>query len=316
MADTKIEWATKVWNVTRGCARISPGCGTGREGGCYAERQAHRFSGPGGAYEGLTVLGKHGPRWTGECRFIPDKLAEPLSWRKPERIFVNSMSDLFHADITDEQIAAVFGVMAASPQHTYLILTKRAERLPEWFAWATKRGEQGARLFPDDDLDWRIRQMLHVEARRMGVDLNADARQNHGGPWPLPNVHIGVSCEDQQRANERIPHLLRTPAAVRFVSAEPLLGPIDLAKLRDDEIGAKWNALECGLNWVIVGSESGPGARPMAIEWARKIVDDCRAAGVAVFTKQIANAQDRKGGNSAFWPPGDWPREFPAGAAP
>src|SRR5690606_37978493 len=116
---------------------------------------------------------------------------------------------------------AQFGVMAARPDLTFLVLTKRARRMREWFEWAAKRGEDGRAMFPDDDAAWRIRQMLYVTLRRLGVD----APQNHGGPWPLPNVWLCVSCEDQQRADERIPELLQCPAAVRFVSAEPLLGP-------------------------------------------------------------------------------------------
>ena len=126
--DTKIEWADAVWNVTRGCRRVSPGCVN-----CYAEKQANRFK--GGAYEGLVSLGKNGPRWTGAGRFVPDKLEEPLHWRKPRRIFVNSMSDLFFEEFTNEQIAAVFGVMATAHWHTFQVLTKRSERAAKWFHW-------------------------------------------------------------------------------------------------------------------------------------------------------------------------------------
>ena len=142
---TKIEWTHRpgttgvTWNPTRGCRRVSPGCGTGTAGGCYAERQAARFSGPGQPYEGLVEIGKHGPRWTGRGRVVADKLAEPLRWRKPRTVFVDSMSDLFFEGFAFEQIAAVFGVMAATPQHAYLVLTKRPERARAFFEWATAR---------------------------------------------------------------------------------------------------------------------------------------------------------------------------------
>ncbi len=127
---TKIEWTDATWNPVRGCSRVSPGCQH-----CYAERMARRSDRPGGAYEGLTVLAHDGPRWNGKVRLVPEKLDEPLRWRKPRMVFVNSMSDLFHEDIPNEFIAAVFGVMAASPQHTFQVLTKRAERMRDWFQW-------------------------------------------------------------------------------------------------------------------------------------------------------------------------------------
>jgi protein gp37 len=120
-AASDIEWTDATWNLVRGCALVSPGCEK-----CYAMRFAHRFSGEGKRYEGLTVVGKHGPRWTGRARPAPEVLSDPLRWKRPRRIFVNSMSDLFHEDVTNEYIAAVFGVMAATPRHTYQILTKRA----------------------------------------------------------------------------------------------------------------------------------------------------------------------------------------------
>ncbi|HEX2677999.1 MAG TPA: DUF5131 family protein, partial [Polyangiales bacterium] len=160
MGETAIEWTDTVWNPVRGCARVSPGCES-----CYAERQAHRFSNPGGPYEGLTVLGKHGPRWSGRARFVPETLDAPLRWRKPRRIFVNSMSDLFHHDITNEQIAAVFGVMAACPQHTFQVLTKRAERLPEWFRWVDEVPNAGA---DPEKPAWRWLRCVH-QAQELGA---------------------------------------------------------------------------------------------------------------------------------------------------
>ena len=341
---SKIEWTNETWNPVRGCSRVSPGCDN-----CYAMRMARRQDHLGGAYEGLTRIGKRGVDWSGVARFVPEALAQPLRWRKPRRVFVNSMSDLFHPSLTNEQIAAVFGVMAACPRHTFQVLTKRAERMREWFEWAERLGAAstpirialGAREFID-------------EARINGCHGDEIA------PWPLPNVWIGVSTEDQRRADERIPHLLATPAAVRFVSAEPLLGPIDfgsipanLPTLPGGEVGDWFDALNGTsegpdgstssadyptLDWVIPGGESGNGARQCDVEWVRSIVRQCRNAGVACFVKQlgavyvdavngIGGAKARpdpdlvpqiqrlkhgKGGDPAEWPQDLRVREFPA----
>ncbi len=270
-ANTSIEWATKTWNPVRGCSLVSDGCRH-----CYAMKQAHRFSGPGGPYEGLTEIGPAGPRWTGRITPVQDALEEPLHWRKPERIFVNSMSDLFHEDVPDEFIDRVFTVMALCPQHTFQILTKRPQRMYDYFesfksVSAVNRGVQAC-LFAEQSLRRRptSREFDAIESIQRG----------------LPNVWLLVSCENQPSADERIPLLLRTPAAVHGVSLEPLLGAIDLTRLRDDEVGAKWNALQMGLSWVIVGGESGPGARPMHPDWARSLRDQCDVAGVAFFFKQ------------------------------
>jgi protein gp37 len=284
MTETRIEWTRnadgspgKTWNPVRGCARVSPGCEH-----CYAERQAHRFSGRDKPYAGLTVLGKHGPRWSGKARFVPEMLGAPLHWRAPQRVFVNSMADLWHDDITDAQIAEVFAVMAACPHHTFQVLTKRPKRMLQWF-------RSGA-------------EELTIDA---GEQLAADMQWCHaheGEHWPLPNLWLGVSCEDQERADERIPLLLQTPAALRFVSAEPLLGPVDLGRYlkptlvaHDGErlqhpdprvpfAGGSW---EWGLNWVIVGGESGPGARACDTGWVRSIVAWCNEAKVSCFVKQL-----------------------------
>jgi len=204
-AITKIEWADRSWNCVRGCSIVSPGCRS-----CYAMKQAHRFSGPGRAYEGLTKLTERsGPQWTGKVVTVEDALLEPLSWRKPQRVFVNSMSDLFHEDVPDEFIDKVFAVMALAERHTFQILTKRPERMREWFDENGRDAVQHTVHYPQFD---RWRQSITL------------------GQWPLPNVWLGVSAEDQQRADERIPLLLQTPASVRFVSCEPLLGPVDLSR--------------------------------------------------------------------------------------
>jgi protein gp37 len=199
-------------------------------------------------------------------------LLEPLKRRKPTKWFWEDMSDMFGAWVPFEWIAACFGVMSVTPHHTHQVLTKRGDRLLEFSRWCEKRGNDGLRLFPDDPLDWRIRQLLNVSARRAGVDMNPDHRQNHGGPWPLPNVWLGVSVENRAQ-KERIDQLRQVPAAVRFLSIEPLLENLGELNLE-------------GVHWVIVGGESGIGARPMHPDWVRSIRDQCVEAGVAYFFKQ------------------------------
>lgn len=295
MAETSIEWTDRSWNAVRGCLRVSAGCGDSTGGGCYAERMAHRFSGPGLAYDGLTRMTAFGPRWTGEARFIPEKLSEPLSWRKPQRVFVNSMSDLFHKDITNEQIAAIFGVMAAAPQHTFQVLTKRPERMLEWFKWIAT----AARGRADGTC---IAAAERIIGRAISPSIPG---------WPLRNVHLGISVEDQAAADKRIPLLLQVPAAVRWLSCEPLLGPLDLDPLICQHCGGREVALaddntpccpECdgsemcvgmwldplndGIAWVVVGSEDGPKSRSMDEAWVRAIRDKCQERGVPFFYKQ------------------------------
>lgn len=303
MARTSIEWTDRVWNPVRGCSRVSPGCDN-----CYAMRQAHRSSGPGGAYEGLTRIGKRGVDWAGFARLIPEQLDQPLRWRRPRRIFVNSMSDLFHPSLTNEEITRVFAVMVLAEQHTFQVLTKRPARAAGWFA--------AADLF-------RISEQMHL------LDLPANGR---GYPrlvdkWPLPNVWLGVSVEDRA-AKVRIDQLRELPAALRFLSLEPLIEDLGELDLR-------------GIDWVIVGGESGHGARPFDVAWTESIVQQCREAKVACFVKQLgalpfdsresdrtvdephpggAGADpscrlgliDRKGGDMREWPEHLRVREFPA----
>ena len=231
MADgTGIEWADATWNPIIGCTRVSSGCMK-----CYAERMALRFAGPDGRYEGLVKKVGDEPRWTGEVRLVDSVLAKPLSWRRPRRIFVNSMGDLFHEKVPDEWIDQAFGVMALAPQHQFLILTKRPERMLAWFRREcdlTAPVECLTELYTG-----------HPEiAGRHPFDKDAAIGVGLRG-WPLPNVWLGVSVEDQATADERIPLLLDTPAAVRFISAEPLLAPIDLEKWLP---GCHECALECG----------------------------------------------------------------------
>jgi protein gp37 len=250
--DGGIAWTDQTWNPTRGCTRISEGCRS-----CYAESVAARFSGTHPttgeplAYHGLARQTDHGPRWTGKLVMVPDHLDDPTRWKRPRRIFVNSMSDLFHEKLTDEQIAAVFRVMLNAPRHTFQVLTKRAKRMYEWTRWfAGERGEK------------------------------------------LPgHIQLGVSAEDQENADARIPWLLKTEAKVRFVSAEPLIGPINFGRIPwggiPTDVLQGWRDPAQGIHWVIVGGESGRSARPFDVEWARSIVRQCRAAGAAPFVKQL-----------------------------
>jgi len=271
MGVTSIEWTDCSWSVVRGCSRVSEGCRN-----CYAERIAVRFSGPGQPYEGFAdvpagrrhsqtgaaTCGVRG-KWTGRVELIPSKLDEPLRWKRPRRVFVNSMSDLFHEALPDEAIDRVFGVMAASPRHTFQVLTKRPARM---LKWATRNNVQA-----------------YVQHEHAHHDPSPE--RNVWKIWPLPNVWLGVSVEDQATADERIPLLLQTPAAVRFISVEPMLEQIDLCLTAGSEVSGAEGAAR-GIHWVIVGGESGPGARPFDIAWARSVIAQCREAGVACFYKQ------------------------------
>lgn len=265
--NSSIQWTDSTWNPVRGCTKVSPGCAH-----CYAETFAERFRGVKG----------HPYEQGFDLRLVPEKLDEPLKWRKPRKVFVNSMSDLFQDGVPIDYIARVFDTMALTPRHTYQILTKRAARMLE--------------VVPQ------------FAERHTAKD---------GSGWPLPNVWLGVSVENQHFADERIPLLLRTPAAVRFLSCEPLLEGLDLAKHRPGALG---------LNWVIVGGESGPGARPCKTWWIENIIGQCRFAGIAVFVKQLGgkpidgynytedydmNLKDRKGGDMSEWPADLRVREFP-----
>jgi protein gp37 len=313
MAATEIEWSDAVWNPIRGCSRVSDGCTN-----CYAMRQAHRFAGGAedqGPYYGLTTIRRGKVDWSGVVRFVPEMLDAPLRWRKPRRVFTNSMSDLFHESLTNEKIAAVFGVMAAAPQHTFQVLTKRSKRAREWFQWAAQLHSCSA-----TGVDAIVRALSYYAHLLAPSDATAQAQRTCHDvkiPWPLSNVWLGVSAEDQQRADERIPELLECPAAVRFVSLEPLLGPIDIGIETARDYLEPFQETDPMLrrtpriDWVIVGSESGHGARPMDLAWAESLREQCAASGVAFFTKQIANPHDRKGGDPQFWPGGPWPREFP-----
>lgn len=362
-AKSKIEWTEATWNPVVGCSKVSEGCRN-----CYAMAVAARIASTVAAkprvartpitqaYCEVVRWTSNGddsldhepgfksgamplPQWNNQVRCIPERLDEPLRWRKPRMVFVNSMSDLFHPDVPFEFVDKVFAMVALCPRHTFQILTKRPERMAEY---------------------------LNDSRDMIGIGLKADERVytetkgwpelhpafSNGFPWPLPNVWLGVSCEDQETADDRVPHLLRCPAAVRFLSCEPLLGEIDLwgARYEHPEGGltgavTSWGH---GVDWVIVGGESGrPNARPCNVAWIRSIVAQCKAAGVPCFVKQLGarpclpceehrranwgtaidevrsdappdtvplRLRDSKGGDPAEWPEDLRVREWPAAA--
>lgn len=260
---------------------------------------AGRFSGPGLWAEGIVNDTPAGPRWNGNVYLVLEKLDQPLRWKAPRRVFVNSMSDLFHENLDNESIAAVFGVMAACPQHTFQILTKRPERMREWFRWMSdfameQRDLASAPSLRQTTMKAAFTAMGETDQAKRRMDP-AWAGDGDLGPWPLPNVWLGVSVEDQVAADARIPLLLDTPAAVRFISAEPLLGPVGIIEQLDPgrcdcepcaRTSVRCTASRHPIDWVIVGGESGPGARPMHPDWARRLRDQCEAADVAFFFKQ------------------------------
>jgi len=317
-----IEWTQATWNPIAGCSLKSPGCTN-----CYAMPTARRHElmsaalGRVSPYAGLTKQVNGKAVWTGDMRLVEAALTLPLRWTKPRRIFVNSMSDLFHESVPDEWIDRVFAVMALCPQHTFQVLTKRPARMREWFEerWqptpAQKIEFPGLPAFDmaaQAEGDDRHERVYQAAGEFLDLDTVSDRFWNPDGSrkwpgWPLPNVWLGVSAEDQRRADERVPDLLATPAAVRFVSAEPLLGSTDFQRLSIshptyEAVSATLDALigqafdlgdtpidapvSARLDWVIVGGESGPGARPMHPDWARQIRDACGTAGVAFHFKQ------------------------------
>lgn len=273
-AKSKIEWTDGTWNPIVGCTRTSPGCQN-----CYAERFLARFGRVNGhKFEGLSRFTPDGPRWNNRVRLVADELEAPMRWRIPRRVFVCSVSDLFHEDVPEVWIREVFAAMMACPQHTFQVLTKRAVR------------------------------MAHVLGSA-GWWSGHDSWSQRGR-----NIWLGASVEDRERL-PRIDDLRDTPAAVRFLSLEPLLEDLGALDLR-------------GIHWVIAGGESGPGARPCSIAWIRSIVEQCQAAGVACFVKQVGRkpfdwasigdagvgikrTQDPKGGDPDEWPADLRVREFP-----
>ena len=284
---TQISWCDVVWNIGRGCSRVSEGCRN-----CYAERMALRLAGPGKPYHGLVTRKLHvlldgtqyvDARWTGKVTFDVDRLLLPLRWREPCRVFVNSMSDLFHDGFTFEQIAAVFGVMAACPRHQFLILTKRPARMRAFFRWVR-------RIEGDVETATCVLSAMAAlgpEVKRPLTDKQCDefGHQTLGRAWPLSNVWLGVSVESPDHL-DRIDDLLETPAAIRFVSAEPLLEPLV------PELEKYMPGRTTGIDRLIVGCESGPRLRECQTPWIRDIRDMCAGHGVPLFLKQARRDDD------------------------
>lgn len=286
---SKIQWTDATWNPVVGCTYISRGCVN-----CYAAKQARRIAMMGNQYERYSPLVSNfwdtqqiRWQWSGKVELFSERLDQPLRWRKPRMVFVCSMGDLFHEGVSDEYIDRVWNVMTKSPKHTFQILTKRPARMRDY----VERGRPG-----------------------------------HGVP---PNVWLGVSTENQETLDDRVPYLLATPAAVRFVSAEPLLAKLNLrehlAPIADRS--PRWPWGRPGIDWVIVGGESGPGARHCNLLWIKWILKQCREADVPCFVKQVGAYVTRpipgfvkdfpfrpkhpKGGDPEEWPEELRVREWP-----
>lgn len=347
---TGIQWTDATWISVTGCTHVSSGCDR-----CYSVKMTHRLESMGQSkYTGLTVMNPRGDRhFNGVVKCHDDALEIPLRWRKPRMIFVNSMSDLFHKDVPFEFIDKVFAVMALCPQHTFQVLTKRPERMAEYLC--DYRSPMGFKS--DENV---ASEMIQAVGNAHPVELWKRFRYQMLSDvgWPLPNVWLGTSVENQATADERIPHLLRCPARVRFLSVEPILEAVNLRP----QIGPHCHCNpvseptpcdeyhetgQCShtpsrISWVIVGGESGPGARPYALEWASDIIGPCRSAGVPVFHKQCGSFpvttnynlhdfpdgtkhvawgdyaagarlkfKDSKGGDMSEWPEDLRVREFP-----
>jgi len=336
---TKIEWThrpdTKAesWNFLAGCTKVSPGCKN-----CYALRDSwrivHAEKHPE-RYDGVVMKSPRGKlMWTGVVNLSEYALLRPLHWRKPRTVFVASMSDLFHPSVPFEFIIQAFAVMALTPKHIYQVLTKRAKRMREFFT-----------LYELSDL-WYWRDRIYHghgpgEGIRLEGDIEIDTHPNNPAfthttilehepepTWPLPNVWLGVTAEDQQRANERIPDLLEIQATVRFVSIEPMLEHVDLIPTGALQVsaidGEVWNSR---VDWIVSGGESGHDARPMDLAWTRDLITQCQGADVPVFVKQLGTRwakklgqptsrfspyPGRKGQNIEAWPKDLRVREFPA----
>jgi protein gp37 len=329
---TKISWTDASWPVTAGCEHVSDGCEH-----CYAAKLTSGRLKHLPAYSGLAENG----RFNGQIRLLPDRLDWPSKWRKPRKVFVADMSDLFYDQVPDGYIARVWDVMAQNPQHTFQVLTKRRSRMRSWMRrWADRDGDRAADS-PETGMPPMPRgpEAFRASAYTSGrSSLFADMLDSMGTPpegcayplydwmdgwrfWPTEmfNVWLGVSAENQHWADIRIPSLLDTPAAaVRFVSAEPLLGPIDLrvhlaghCPEHDFPGGFCVQRHHRGvqhLSWVIVGGESGPGHRPMDVAWLESIVKQCQNAGVAVWVKQDSGP---RAGQQGRIPDDLWIHEFP-----
>lgn len=290
---TKIEWTDETWNPIVGCSRISEGCKN-----CYAATAAksarlQQFK----QYQKIK-------EWNGQVAFVQNQLMKPLQWRKPKRIFVCSMSDLFHKNIPDEWIDKVMSVISLCPQHIFQVLTKRPKRMLDYFSYE-------GRL---TNINFEISKILQEDF------LTAESKLLK---FPMPNLWVGTSVENQKAADERIPLLMEIPAEIRFLSCEPLLEEISLEQYLEQR----------AVNWVIVGGESGLNARTCSLQWIRSLVRQCQNAEVSIFVKQLGSSvitttrygishsdyqfelKDKKGGNIDEFPEDLKIREFPQAIA-
>lgn len=260
---TRIAWTDATWNPVRGCSRVSEGCRN-----CYAERLAARFSGPGEPYEGLAVLKDGAPRWTGRVRVVEERLYDPIRWNRPRRVFVNSMSDLFHEALSTEDIYRIFAAMryGAMNGHVFQVLTKRPARMKAVVEAWLDGYEHATSALAEKFLRDRPELRLYSETKT-GTILNS--------------IWFGVSVEDQTTADERVPILLSMRNAVPWVSYEPALAPVSFWPWLSKDAPRR-------LAWIVYGGESGPGFRPDDPTWARLVYDQCRAAGVPFFYKQAS----------------------------
>lgn len=268
---TGIEWTDATWNPITGCSVVSAGCKH-----CYAMKLAGTRLQHHPSRAGLTQFTNNGPVWTGEVRFNEQWIDQPMKWTRPRMIFVCAHGDLFHESVPFEWIDKVFAVMALADQHIFQVLTKRPERMLQYFqSFKTPEAEQRG---------WNVSEWAWHKFNT-GISSELNIAQI---PKGLPNVWIGVSVENQETSDERIPLLLQTPAAVRWISAEPLLGSVDLGLLGTLPRSQHTNYTQTHdlLHWVVCGGESGSSARPMHPDWARSLRDQCQAAGVPFLFKQ------------------------------
>lgn len=296
---SSIDWTDATWNPVSGCSKVSPGCNH-----CYAETLSLRFGWSKYPWS---------EQWAAQNVVLkPERLDQPLRWRRPRRVFVNSMSDLFHPQVPFEFIDRVFAVMVLAHRHTFQVLTKRPERMAQYLRDYAAGGRH----------IWEACQATPMPG----------GRDKPAGSWPIRNVWLGTSVEDQKRADERIPHLMKCPAAVRFLSCEPLLGPVNLKAIAvgDDVMDAVcgWVGRFDGftqdgrggeepsaarVDWVIAGGESGPHARACDEQWLRDLRDQCVAAGVAYFLKQLGGHPNKRSHDQAVLDGQMW-RQYPAPA--
>jgi len=354
---SKIEWTQRCLDVSGGCCKCAGGCKH-----CWATREVWRLAhNPlcGDKWKGLGEKTSAGLRWTGKIKLFPEMLDVPLRRKKSTTYFVNSKSDLFHKDVPFEFILKIFGLSIYTPWHTYQILTKRIDRVVEFFQWWRKKWAESRILWGLQALAiqsvWSITdEKLRGRATKFweeNYDQSGRGKIDYPVPWPHPNVHIGVSCSTEADANKNIPILLQIPVAVHYVSFEPLLGNIDALKylwLRQKCTGPKgcgftgasyefdnpkkdgaYKCPKCGknhtylvtnnLDWVIVGSESGPQRRSCKTEYVRSLVEQCKSAGVPVFVKQVDTSELKPSGVLGYKVsknPEEWPedlrlREYP-----